>query len=171
MVYDAYRFYPNISECLCIFQKSLPILPLVYWRIFERTCNPHRVVKANCATVILSLVLPKVFLSGPVTRILKRGDKNINITCYGNGYPQPTVLWTKKGEETIPQFSEFSPNYTDRVVQVVSSHVMSLLDNVTSRLYLRTDGITYKEAGNYTCSANIEVGGKPAEKIIEVLCE
>ena len=81
------------------------------------------------------------------------------------------MLWTKKGEETIPQFSEFSPNYTDRVVQVVSSHVMSLLDNVTSRLYLRMDGITYKEAGNYTCSVNIEVGGKPAEKIIEVLCE
>ena len=111
-----------------------------------------------------------MFVSGSETRIFKKGDKNTNITCYGSGYPAPNVTWTKGGKETILQVPDFSPNHSRRVVQVLSGDVTSALDNFTSRLYLHTAGITYNEAGNYSCTASNGVE-RPAKTGVEVLCK
>ena len=90
--------------------------------------------------------------------------------CYGSGYPTPNVTWTKGSKETILQVPNFSPNHSRRVVQVLSGDVTSSLDNVTSRLYLHTAGITYNEAGIYSCTASNGVE-RPAKTGVEVLCK
>jgi len=44
--------------------------------------------------------------------------------------------------------------------------------NVTSRLYVRLDGITYQEAGNYTCEVTNGVGNQgTVNATSEILCK
>ena len=113
----------------------------------------------------------EVFLSGPAIRIFKKGDKNASVTCYGRGHPAPNVTWTKGSGETVLQVDDVSlANKSRHALQVLPVNVTSFPENVTSRLYLRPSGLTYEEAGNYTCTSSNGVGGA-AETRVEILCE
>ena len=80
------------------------------------------------------------------------------------------MVWRKDGKE-VHRIATFSKAYANQVVQVLEN-VNSSLWNVTSRLYLRTGGITYNESGNYTCDVFNGVGTNYSEtEGIEVLCE
>ena len=59
--------------------------------------------------------------------------------------------------------------YSETVVQVISR---ATSPNISSILYLRTSGITYQEAGNYTCVVvNDLVVGHSIWISVEVLCK
>ena len=76
-----------------------------------------------------------------------------------------------KGAEHIASVSAITGNNSDRVVQL-SFNTSGVPWNVTSRLYLRTDGVTYQEAGNYTCKVSNGVGDEGiVNATTEVLCE
>ena len=62
------------------------------------------------------------------------------------------------------------PNFTSDVAQVIWSNITEKLQNVSSRLYLRSSGITLNDAGNYTCKAWDGVSGS-AEETVQVLEE
>ena len=97
-----------------------------------------------------------------------RDDINITIECRGYGKPTPDISW-KKNDQIVQIVKDFGSNYTQSVVQVVGSGP-SL--NVTSRLYLRTAGVTYEEAGNYTCEvSNGVLVNQSSSATIEVLCK
>ncbi|KAK3728724.1 hypothetical protein QZH41_002649 [Actinostola sp. cb2023] len=58
-------------------------------------------------------------------------------------------------------------NYSSSIVQVATNGSRPL-DNSTSRLYLKSAGISLVDAGNYTCTATNGVGAL-ASKTVEVL--
>ena len=110
-------------------------------------------------------------MTPPATRRLTTHRNNITIDCYGNGYPEPSVEW-RRNNTVIPVVQQHNENYSTNVVQVITG-VTAPLQNVSARLYLRTAGVTYKEAGNYTCVANNTVQGKESivKQNLEILCK
>ena len=98
---------------------------------------------------------------------LLKNDKNISVDCFGYGKPRPSVRW-KKGADEVPTAEKLNIN---KVVQIVSNTSSESPWNVSSRLFLRTGGITYAEAGNYTCEVFNGVDrNHPEKQNIEVLC-
>ena len=96
--------------------------------------------------------------------------RDVTISCHGYGKPLPSIVWRKNGS-AIKRLSAFTDAYSNQVVQVLE-YGNSSQWNVTSRLYLRTGGITYNESGNYTCEVFNGVGANYSEtENIEVLCE
>ena len=87
----------------------------------------------------------KIGVPGPQVLKLHRGDKHLTVACFGKGKPRPKTTWQKNGIDI------FRASYDTRssVLQIASNS----LDvwNVSSVLYLRTGGVTYSEAGNYSC--------------------
>lgn len=112
----------------------------------------------------------EVFLSQPYTRSYTKNQTNITADCYGRGYPTPAITWLRNNQ-TISRVENLTANDTTRVVQVIQDRIALALDNVTSRMYLRTAGIMYRDAGNYTCRVSNGVGASPAEKTLEILCK
>ena len=107
----------------------------------------------------------------PQPQVLKlvKNEKNAMVDCYGYGKPLPSVVWKKDGVE-VKNISVFSEAYNNQVVQVFDFSRSSSW-NISSRLFLRTGGITYTEAGNYTCEVFNGVDTNHSEKgNIEVLC-
>ena len=103
-----------------------------------------------------------------VLKLLKQTE-NVTIDCYGYGKPLPSVVWKKDGVE-VKNISVFSEAYNNQVVQVFDFSRSSSW-NISSRLFLRTGGITYSEAGNYTCEVFNGVDTNHSEQgNIEVLC-
>lgn len=113
-----------------------------------------------------------VEIAKPFTRVYRRGLTNVNITCYAIGYPKPTLEWRRYGA-TVQTVSNIAEIYKHDVVQVIRDDVSGEenLLKMYSVLYLRPSGITYDEAGNYTCIANRSIDGTSAQKTIEVLCK
>jgi len=119
--------------------------------------------------VFHSLVPPEV-LQSQTTLILRKNTRNVTVDCYGYGKPLPQVTWMK-GADIIPWVSAVAGNYSDMVVQM-SFNTTAAPWNVTSRLYLRSDGVTYREAGNYICHVTngVRIRGT-VNGTTEVLCE
>ena len=113
-----------------------------------------------------SLVPPEVHQS-QATLILRQNAKNVTIDCYGYGKPLPVVTW-RKGVDVIPRVSAFTMNSSDQVVQMLFNASGGPW-NITSRLYLRSSGVTYQEAGNYTCEVSNGVGN--GSVTTDVLCK
>ena len=122
-------------------------------------------------TCFLTLVPARVYVSQPFTRSLVRHQENVTIHCYGKGYPKPTVQWMLNNT-LISILKSVSENETNRVVQVITG-ISSPLQNVSARLFLRTAGVTYNEAGNYTCLANNTIKGNVflSTQNVEILCK
>ena len=80
-------------------------------------------------------------------------------------------MWIRN-RSAITTVKQYNEDYSTSVVQVITG-ISSPLQNVTARLYLRNAGVTYKEAGNYTCVANNTVKGKRSvvEQNLEILCK
>lgn len=78
------------------------------------------------------------------------------------------VTW-KKGIRVIPRVSAVTVNSSDQVLQVLFN-ISGAPWNITSRLYLRSNGVTYQEAGNYTCEVSNGVGIGSVKGTTEVLC-
>ena len=94
----------------------------------------------------------------------------MTVECHGYGKPLPSVVWRKDGKE-VQKIATFSEAYANQVVQVLKQ-TNAAPWNFTSRLYLRTGGITYNESGNYTCEVFNGVGTNYSEQqSIEILCE
>ena len=71
----------------------------------------------------------------------------------------------------IPRVAAVTANNRDHVVQMLFNTTDAPW-NVTSRLYLRSNGVTYQEAGNYTCEVSNGVGiHGSVNATTEVLCE
>jgi hypothetical protein len=90
--------------------------------------------------------------------ILHVSQMNITLQCYGDGYPLPNVTWTKNG---LPVSSN----------QQIDNAVTET--KVSSRLALGNEsGVTYQEAGNYTCHVVNHVDKQePISSVIEVICK
>ena len=115
-------------------------------------------------------VPPSVSVPPPLTLRLAANATNITLDCYGYGKPTPDVKWKKDGR-IVQVVSHIESGHAHSVVQVVSGS-RAFPWNVTSRLYMRTAGVTYADAGNYTCEANNSVPEhRSANRTIEVLCE
>lgn len=137
--------------------------------------NSHSVNNIFCRLMSLfdcvfhSLVPPEV-LQSQTTLTLRKNARNVTVDCYGYGKPLPQVAWMK-GADIIPRVSAVTGNNNDKVVQM-SFNTTGAPWNVTSRLSLRSDGVTYREAGNYTCHVTNGVGIRgTVNATTEVLCE
>lgn len=110
-----------------------------------------------------------VYVQPPLPRVYKQKQPNVYIDCYGNGYPRPSVSWSINNT-VIPIIPYMTSDYSTSTVQLVNQNISHPMDNVTSRVYLRKEGLTLKEAGNYSCSA---VNGidSPSVRTVEVLCK
>ena len=90
--------------------------------------------------------------------------------CHGYGKPTPVVTWTRNGKNIATE-----NNFTDYRHKVVQGNPDSSAEspwNVTSRLYLRVDGVTLEDAGNYTCEVFNGVGGNiSATDTLQVFCK
>ena len=101
---------------------------------------------------------------------LRKNVKNVTVDCYGYGKPLPSVTWGKDGD-IISQFSKVTRNDSDAVVQRVFNTSGNPW-NVTSRLYVRVDGVTYQDAGSYTCEVSNGVGSQGSvNATTEILCK
>ena len=115
------------------------------------------------------LALHQVYIPKPHVLKLLNQTKDVKVDCYGYGKPLPSVMWKKDGVE-VKNISVFSEAYNNQVVQVFDFSRSSSW-NISSRLFLRTGGITYTEAGNYTCEVFNGVDTNHSEQQnIEVLC-
>lgn len=101
---------------------------------------------------------------------LRQNAKNVTIDCYGYGKPRPSVTW-RKGVAIIPLVPVVTANNSDVVFQRVVN-MSGYPWNVTSRLYVRLDGMTYQEAGNYACEVSNGVGNQgTVNATSEILCK
>ena len=123
------------------------------------------------SSLLTCLAVPKVYISSQQKLKLFIGAKEKSVICNGNGFPDPTIIWKRNGE-VIPIVTSLTSNDSDHVVQVLSNKHTVPLANISSTLYLRVGGVTYKEAGNYTCVVKI-LGGlsNAAIQSVEVICE
>lgn len=108
----------------------------------------------------------KIGIPDPQVLKLHRGDKNLSVACFGRGKPRPKITWKKNGIDVF----RASHDTRSGVLQIVSNS--SDVWNVSSVLYLRTGGVTYSEAGNYTCEVYNGVDqNETVGSIITVLCK
>ena len=101
---------------------------------------------------------------------LNRGDLNISIECYGYGKPTPAVLWKRYGVPVaiVPEFNDSCGNDTVQVIR--KGHPTDW--NVITSLYLRTDGITYHDAGEFVCEGHNTAAGNSSERTsVEIVCK
>jgi len=98
-------------------------------------------------------------------------DKNVTVDCYGYGKPLPKITWIRHKTE-IPTVYNFTDKDRKKVVQEIFQSSKESPWKVTSRLYLRLDGVTYQDAGNYTCEVFNGVGGNiSASDTLQVFCK
>lgn len=128
-------------------------------------------MKNTYVYLIFFSALPRLSISPTKELELRKHDKNITVDCRGYGKPTPRVTWIRN-VKNIPTVNNFTADYRRRVVQANLEPSKESPWNVTSRLYLRVDGVTYQDAGNYTCEVFNGVGGNvSATDTIQVFCE
>ena len=113
----------------------------------------------------------RVFIPPPRELNLLKYTQNITANCYGYGKPAPRVTWTRNNKD-IPIVNSLSEENRSKVVQWEFEVLSGSPWNAGSRLYLRMDGVTYQDAGNYTCEVFNGVGGNiSATDTLQVFCE
>ena len=131
---------------------------------------------------MFSLDGPYLILKGKSLKIVEVNEKNITIPCTGRSYPTLSVIWKKDGKkiqlrENLTEASNNSPEASNNFVYQMSTP--SQLDNksnvsieVTSTLFLRTNGIKYEDHGNYTCEVlNANESSIPLRETVEIQCK
>ncbi|CAB4044796.1 titin-like, partial [Paramuricea clavata] len=118
---------------------------------------------------------PYLILKEQGLKIVEVNEKNITIPCTGRSYPTPSVIWKKDGEKIHlrENLTEASNNFVYQI------STLSRLDNksnvsieVTSTLFLRTNGIKYEDHGNYTCEVlNVNESSIPLRETVEIQCK
>ena len=101
-------------------------------------------------------------------------DTDVTILCTGKSYPTPDVIWKKNGTEI--QLRQNSTGANDSVYQIITPSGWDNKSNVylevMSTLFLRPNGIEYKDHGNYTCEVlNKNESSSPVTKTVEVQCK
>ena len=115
--------------------------------------------------------ISRAFISPTKELNLFKYDKNVTVNCHGYGKPAPKVTWIRNKKE-IPTIYNFTDKDRKEVVQAIFQPRKESPWNVTSRLYLRLDGVTYQDAGNYTCEVFNGVGGNiSASDTLQVFCK
>ena len=100
---------------------------------------------------------------------LFKHDKNITMDCRGFGKPTPKITWMRNNKN-ITTVENFTADYGDKVVQTIVAARSPW--NVISRLYLRVDGVTYQDAGDYICEVFNGVGGNvSATDLLQIFCK
>ena len=113
----------------------------------------------------------RLFISPSRELKLLKYEKNVTADCHGYGKPKPDVKWTRNDTD-VSIVNKFTVEYRNQVVQAILEPSKESPWNVTSRLYLRVDGVTYQDAGNYTCKVFNGVGGNDSLKdTLQVFCE
>lgn len=111
----------------------------------------------------------------PRLKIVNKNDTNIVIQCKGRSYPTPSVFW-KKNEEDIYSPANLSVASNDTVYQIITKSGVDNKSNVhlevTSTLFLRTNGLKYEDHGNYTCEVlNVNESSVPRIRTVEIQCK
>ena len=113
----------------------------------------------------------RIFVPPPRELKLLKYQPNITADCYGYGKPAPSVKWTRNNT-SIPTVDNLTPLNRSNVVQMKVEPMAGSPWNSGSRLYLRVDGVTYQDAGNYTCEVFNGVGGNiSATDMLQVFCK
>ena len=125
---------------------------------------------------------PYLILEEQSPKIVEINEKNITIPCTGRSYPTPSVIWKKDGKkiqlrENLTEASNNSTQASNNFVYQISTPLR--LDNksnvsieITSTLFLRTNGIKYEDYGNYTCEVlNVNESSIPLRETIEIQCK
>ena len=120
--------------------------------------------------MFVAAVPPHVYVPLPRVFKLYKNETNITVDCYGYGKPVPSVMWKRDGNP-VKLVPYFTPNYEQEVVQDLFNTSSNSLWNITSRLYIRTGGVTYSEAGNYTCETSNAASHDSVTEEVEVLCK
>lgn len=114
-----------------------------------------KILKLNLLLSFFS-VPAGIFLPPPKVHRLSLGERNVSFICFGQGYPMPSIVWKKDG------------NLTE--YPIVTTNLSAI--NSSKRLEIRSDGVTYQEAGNYTCEVYNGADGLAAVfDTLEVICE
>ena len=120
--------------------------------------------------MFVAAVPPHVYVPLPRVLMLYKNETNITVDCYGYGKPVPSVMWKRDGNP-VKLVPYFTPNYEQEVVQDLFNTSSNSLWNITSLLYIRTGGITYSEAGNYTCETSNAASHDSVTEEVELLCK
>ena len=108
-------------------------------------------------------------------KIVKENDTNVIIPCKGKSYPTPAVVWKKNGIRIhSPRNLSVASNNT--VYQIITRSEFDNKSNVhlevTSTLFLRTNGLKHEDHGNYTCEVlNFNESSVPLIKTVEIQCK
>ena len=106
---------------------------------------------------------------------MNENDKNINITCRGESYPTPNVTWKKDGKEITRLNATESANASDVYQKITPSGRDNISDVylvVTSKLFLRPNGIKHEDHGNYTCEVlNANESSQPVKRTVKIQCK
>ncbi|XP_028394789.1 hemicentin-1-like [Dendronephthya gigantea] len=111
-------------------------------------------------------------MDGPSLRIVKENVKNFTISCRGKSYPTPHVVWKKNGT-LIPSRENITTVAGDSVYQIITNSgwdekTKAYLE-VTSTLFLRTNGVKEEDRGIYTCEVlNVNESNQPLSKSVEI---
>ena len=113
----------------------------------------------------------RVFIPPPQELNLVKNLQNVTADCYGYGKPAPKVIWIHNNKD-IPTVPSLTDETRGNVVQMEFEPRAGSPWNAGSRLYLRADGVTYQDAGNYTCEVFNGVGGNiSATDTLQVFCK
>ena len=115
---------------------------------------------------------PAISITPPLQLKLRRQEKNTTVDCRGYGKPVPVIRWLRNGVQ-IPAFHALEPyNNSFRVFQVTAMLRPETPWNVSSRLFIAPAGISYREAGVYSCEVYNSIEGKSTvNETIKVLCK
>ena len=130
---------------------------------------------------MFSLDGPYLILKGKNLKIVEVNEKNITISCTGRSYPTPRVIWKKDGKEiqlreNLTEASNNSTEASNNFVYQISTpsrpdNKSNVSIEVTSTLFLRTNGIKFEDHGNYTCEVlNVNESSVPLSKTVEIQC-
>ncbi len=130
----------------------------------------------KCLIFFCLLDGPYIFLNESIIKV-KVNYKDIIITCRGESYPKPYVIWKKDNSNvTIPSLENSTEAANDSVYQIIKKSGWDSKSNeyleVTSTLFLRPNGIKYDDHGNYTCEVlNAKESNIPVNKTVEIQCK
>ena len=169
------RGIKHLDLTVALYTRAFQCLPASYWVNLEKpisTFKFHTLPRhLYFNSFICSYLVPPQLLLSSAALILRRNERNVTVDCYGYGKPLPIVTWRKGNESIRRRNSTLTTNGRNGVMQM-SFNTSGRPWNITTRLYLRTNGITYEEAGNYSCEVFNGVGGNVStDGTVRVFCK